>query len=411
MTLEARESGKSGICRPNGELRFGLIEELLTCELNHETLLFEAPSSELQNYFVKRLGPNVNLGNVAATAVLGLETIRLGLRAETLCTFEGGPAVRESRDAFHLAIPAYHLDDTEDFYVRQLGCKLARRYPDRITLDFFGDQLVCHLTEPPVRREENLALYPRHFGVTFREAEDFEALHRLCLAAQDRDVPRPQCSIRGIGRGAPHLCPARPVRQPDRVQAVHRPQNDVLRCRRSLSEVDSSAASGLLERTGVRTGARPGPFRGRAHLHRARPRGAAPFVRGPGPRGRAMGGHARCVRHRRGLHGRSRHQRSDRFLRGIPGNDGSRSLGGAARPRHARTRDGRPAEGPGTGRSGRRLRGSRRAPTASTSAGWTSAVRLREAREGFSGTTGVREQGSVRVVRSWPRPARPVCPR
>ncbi len=55
------------------------------------------------------------------------------------------------------------------------------RYPDRITLDFFGDQLVCHLTGPPVRREENLALYPRHFGVTFREAEDFEALHRLCL--------------------------------------------------------------------------------------------------------------------------------------------------------------------------------------------------------------------------------------
>jgi len=50
--------------------------------------------------------------------------------------------MREARDAFHLAIPAYHLDDTEDFYVRQLGCKLARRYPDRITLDFFGDQVV-----------------------------------------------------------------------------------------------------------------------------------------------------------------------------------------------------------------------------------------------------------------------------
>jgi uncharacterized protein len=88
--------------------------------------------------------------------------------------------VRESRDAFHLAIPAYDLEDTEDFYVCQLGCKLARRYPDRITLDFFGDQLVCHLTEPP-EREGEVALYPRHFGVTFREAEDFEALHRLCL--------------------------------------------------------------------------------------------------------------------------------------------------------------------------------------------------------------------------------------
>jgi phosphosulfolactate synthase len=92
VTLEARESGKSGICRPNGELRFGLIEELLTSGLSHETLLFEAPSSELQNYFVKRIGPNVNLGNVSASAVLGLETIRLGLRADTLLSFEGGIA-------------------------------------------------------------------------------------------------------------------------------------------------------------------------------------------------------------------------------------------------------------------------------------------------------------------------------
>jgi extradiol dioxygenase family protein len=89
--------------------------------------------------------------------------------------------MRESRDAFHLAIPAHHLGDTEDFYVRQLGCKLARRYADRITLDFFGDQLVCHLTEPPATAVEDLNLYPRHFGVTFRESDDFEAVHRLCL--------------------------------------------------------------------------------------------------------------------------------------------------------------------------------------------------------------------------------------
>ena len=89
--------------------------------------------------------------------------------------------MRETRDAFHLAIPAYHLDDTEDFYVRQLGCKLARRYADRITLDFFGDQLVCHLTEGPKERPGEFDLYPRHFGVTFRNSEDFEALHHLCV--------------------------------------------------------------------------------------------------------------------------------------------------------------------------------------------------------------------------------------
>jgi phosphosulfolactate synthase len=92
VTLEARESGKSGICRPDGQLRFGLIEELLASGLRRQDLLFEAPSVELQNYFVKRVGSDVNLGNVAATAILGLETIRLGLRADTLTCFDSGAA-------------------------------------------------------------------------------------------------------------------------------------------------------------------------------------------------------------------------------------------------------------------------------------------------------------------------------
>jgi phosphosulfolactate synthase len=89
VTLEARESGRSGICRSNGELRFGLIEELLSCGIGQEAMLFEAPTTELQTVLVKRVGPDVNLGNVAATAVLGLETIRLGLRADTLTSFDG----------------------------------------------------------------------------------------------------------------------------------------------------------------------------------------------------------------------------------------------------------------------------------------------------------------------------------
>ena len=91
--------------------------------------------------------------------------------------------MRESRDAFHLAIPALDLDEAYDFYVTGLGCKLARRYNDRITLDFFGDQVVCHLSEnvdPPG------GLYPRHFGVTFREAADFEALHHCAVT---RKIP------------------------------------------------------------------------------------------------------------------------------------------------------------------------------------------------------------------------------
>lgn len=88
VTLEARESGSSGICRPNGELRFGLIEDVLGAGIPADRLLFEAPSTALQAYFVKRVGPDVNLGNIPATAVIGLETLRLGLRADTLNAFE-----------------------------------------------------------------------------------------------------------------------------------------------------------------------------------------------------------------------------------------------------------------------------------------------------------------------------------
>jgi phosphosulfolactate synthase len=88
VTLEARESGRSGICRPDGALRFGLVEDVLASGLSQDSLLFEAPSTTLQAYFVTRLGPDVNLGNVPAPGVIGLETLRLGLRADTLAAFE-----------------------------------------------------------------------------------------------------------------------------------------------------------------------------------------------------------------------------------------------------------------------------------------------------------------------------------
>jgi extradiol dioxygenase family protein len=84
--------------------------------------------------------------------------------------------MRETGDAFHLAIPALDLDEAYTFYVTGLGCKLARRYPDRITLDFFGDQVVCHLSESVDPQE---GLYPRHFGVTFREQADWQRLRDL----------------------------------------------------------------------------------------------------------------------------------------------------------------------------------------------------------------------------------------
>jgi len=84
--------------------------------------------------------------------------------------------MRDHEDVFHLAIPAADLDAAQEFYVRELGCKLARCYAHRITLDFFGDQVVCHLSD---RVDEAPELYPRHFGVTFRRREDWERLLRL----------------------------------------------------------------------------------------------------------------------------------------------------------------------------------------------------------------------------------------
>ncbi len=110
-------------------------------------------------------------------------------------------------------------------------------------------------------REGELALYPRHFGVTFREAEDFEALHRLCLQRKIEMFRDLECSVRGFGRSAPHLRPARPVRQPDRVQALRRPQNDVLRCRRSFLKIDSSPASGTPSADRSPNWSVPAPFR------------------------------------------------------------------------------------------------------------------------------------------------------
>ena len=94
--------------------------------------------------------------------------------------------MRTSRDAFHLAIPAYDLETAQEFYVTKLGCKLARQYSDRITLDFFGDQLVCHLSQRPVPGGTPSDLYPWHFGITFRDGDDFDALHHL---ATQRSIP------------------------------------------------------------------------------------------------------------------------------------------------------------------------------------------------------------------------------
>jgi phosphosulfolactate synthase len=88
VITEARESGTSGIARPNGEVRYGLIEEILSSGIDSNSLIFEAPNKGLQTYFIRRLGTNVNLANIAMQDVIALETLRLGLRSDTLLDFE-----------------------------------------------------------------------------------------------------------------------------------------------------------------------------------------------------------------------------------------------------------------------------------------------------------------------------------
>ena len=83
VITESRESGTSGVCRRDGEIRYGLIEDILASGIDVEKLVFEAPNKMLQAYFVDKIGPNVNLANISFSDVVGTETLRLGLRSDT----------------------------------------------------------------------------------------------------------------------------------------------------------------------------------------------------------------------------------------------------------------------------------------------------------------------------------------
>lgn len=86
VIAEARETGTAGIYRADGEVRMGLIDEIVH-EIEVEKLLFEAPQKDQQVWFLRRFGSEVNLGNIPPDDVLSLETLRLGLRSDTI----GGP--------------------------------------------------------------------------------------------------------------------------------------------------------------------------------------------------------------------------------------------------------------------------------------------------------------------------------
>jgi phosphosulfolactate synthase len=89
VIAEARESGTAGIYRANGEVRTGLIDEIAHA-VDPARLIFDAPLHRQQVWLLKRFGSECNLGNISPADVLSLETLRLGLRSDTVERFAPG---------------------------------------------------------------------------------------------------------------------------------------------------------------------------------------------------------------------------------------------------------------------------------------------------------------------------------
>jgi phosphosulfolactate synthase len=83
VILEGRESGNAGLYHPTGAVRTALMDTILRTSLKLDDIFFEAPRKEHQAHFIRTLGAGVNLSNIAAADVIGLETLRRGLRGDT----------------------------------------------------------------------------------------------------------------------------------------------------------------------------------------------------------------------------------------------------------------------------------------------------------------------------------------
>jgi phosphosulfolactate synthase len=82
IIAEARETGNVGLYRDSGEVREGLVQEILT-KIPHEKIIWETPRKDQQLYFLQLVGCNVNLGNIGAKEVIALEAMRVGLRGDS----------------------------------------------------------------------------------------------------------------------------------------------------------------------------------------------------------------------------------------------------------------------------------------------------------------------------------------
>ncbi len=91
---------------------------------------------------------------------------------------------------FHLAFPIGNIPQTKQFYVDALGCKAGRESPNSIILNFYGNQLVGHITPEILARQQGI--YPRHFGLVFAQLNDWQdfleriKLHKLNFYQEPR---------------------------------------------------------------------------------------------------------------------------------------------------------------------------------------------------------------------------------
>ena len=104
VILESRESGKSGICDAQGNLRTDLVSSITKSRFRASDAIWEAPNKMLQTSLISAIGPNVNLANIPFGDVIGLETLRLGIRSDTFNLYNDKTGEHDAAQANRTAI-------------------------------------------------------------------------------------------------------------------------------------------------------------------------------------------------------------------------------------------------------------------------------------------------------------------
>ncbi|MEE4609350.1 MAG: phosphosulfolactate synthase, partial [Desulfobacteraceae bacterium] len=84
VMIETRKSGRGGVCNKSGQPRPEVLDAIVHDGIPLDRVIFEAPNRLLQTTYIRRFGANVNLANIAFADIVGVESLRLGLRADTL---------------------------------------------------------------------------------------------------------------------------------------------------------------------------------------------------------------------------------------------------------------------------------------------------------------------------------------